>query len=257
MNVDEAADLLWQAHQSRIAIAPLSDTFSEMSIDEAYQVQKRNTIRKLAAGGRLVGHKIGLTSPVVQRQLGVDQPDFGDLMADMACTSGAEISMEELIEPKAEAEICLVLKRDLDKTIHTVADIIAAVDYVLPAIEVVDSRINDWKIKITDTIADNASSAFFVLGTVPVKLTDFDHLLCGMSLKKNGEVESTGAGMACLGNPLNAAVWLANKLVEMDSPLTAGDIILTGALGPMVNVAKGDYIEANISGVGPVSVRFR
>jgi 2-keto-4-pentenoate hydratase len=257
MNLDRAADLLWRAHEDSLPIDPLTNIFPEMSIADAYAIQKRNTIRKLAAGGRVVGHKIGLTSPIVQKQLGVNQPDYGDLMADMAFVSGAVIDMNIFIQAKAEAEICLVLKRDLDKLLHTVADIISAVDYVLPAIEIVDSRIKDWKIKIVDTIADNASSACFVLGTKPVKLDAFDHLLCGMNLKKNGEVESTGVGMACLGNPLNAAVWLANKLVEMETPLVAGDIILTGALGPMVSVKKGDHIEANISGLGMVNVRFK
>jgi 2-keto-4-pentenoate hydratase len=203
-----------------------------------------------------VGRKIGLTSKTVQKQVGVDQPDFGMLYADMGYGSGDEVEYKTLIQPKVESEICLVLQRDLTFNRHNIQDIINATAYALPSIEIVDSRIKDWDIKIYDTIADNASSAMFVLGSRPVKLSKIDLEMCGMSLEVNGQLVSSGAGMACMGNPLNAAIWLADKCVEMGMPLRAGDIIMTGALGPFVNVRPGDSIRTKIEGLGEVNVHF-
>jgi len=222
----------------------------------AYRVQQLNTARKLQAGARLVGRKIGLTSLAVQRQLGVDSPDFGALFADMAVGDGEEIAWSRLMQPKAEAEIALVLERDLAHAKHTVADLISATAYALPAIEVVGSRIANWDIKLVDTVADNASSGLFVLGTRPVKLSKLDLAGCGMTLERRGEQVSVGAGSACLGNPLNAAIWLADTLARLGTPLRAGDVLMTGALGPMAVINPGEVFTARIEGLGSVSAVF-
>ena len=250
------AKKLKEAADTKSAIDPIRLTNPELSIDDAYDIQMSLLQRRLNEGGRLVGRKIGLTSKSVQEQLGVNQPDFGFLLAEMSFVSGTELTIDLFIQPKAEAEICIILAADLDKEHHTVADIIAATEFVLPAIEIVDSRIKEWNIGIIDTVADNASAGAFVLGSKPAYPEDFDHELCGMVLEKNGEVVSTGAGCACMGNPFAAAVWLADEMNRRGTPLEAGDLILTGALGPMVTVQKNDYISAEISGVGQVNVRF-
>ena len=245
-----------EAYESRTPIGPIRDQLNPKSIQEAYAIQKINTDHWIQKGRRLVGRKIGLTSKSVQTQLGVDQPDYGMLFADMALGSGATIDSNLVLQPKAEAEIALILKKDLPHSKHQIQDIIDATDYALAAIEIADSRIKDWNIKIYDTIADNASAAFYVLGTKPVALKDLDLELCGMVLERQGEPVSTGAGVACLGNPLNAAVWLADKMVEIGMPLRAGDTLMTGALGPMVNVNPGESLRASISGLGTVTVHF-
>lgn len=255
------ADLLWEAAESREPIAPVRDLIERAAIEGdvlrvAYQVQQMGTQRRLEAGGRLVGRKIGLTSKAVQKQLGVDSPDFGALFADMAVGDGEEIAWSRLMQPKVEAEIALVLERDLPHHAHTVADVIAATAYALPAIEVVGSRIANWDIRLSDTVADNASSGLFVLGTRPVSLSQLDLAGCGMVLERRGEPVSVGAGSACLGNPLNAAVWLADTLARLGTPLQAGDVLMTGALGPMVAVQRGDVFTARIEGLGAVSAVF-
>jgi 2-keto-4-pentenoate hydratase len=192
----------------------------------------------------------------VQKQLGVDQPDYGMLYADMAMYDGEELSMSKVMQPKVEAEVALVLERDLDRPGIGSAELISAVAYALPAIEIVGSRIEKWNIKIQDTIADNASSGMFVLGNEPKKLDGLDLRLCGMVMEKRGDQVSVGAGAACLGHPLNAALWLARTMVEVGAPLKAGDIIMSGALGPMVAVAAGDVVDVRISGLGSVRAAF-
>jgi 2-keto-4-pentenoate hydratase len=228
---------------------------SEM-LATAYAVQQSITQRKLDQGARLVGRKVGLTSLAVQKQLGVDSPDFGALFDDMSVCDGEEIAWSRVIQPKAEAEIALVLEKDLKHEKHTVVDILAATGFALPAIEIVDSRIANWDIRLADTVADNASSGLFVLGTKPVGLTRLDVVGCGMVMERRGEPVSTGAGAACLGNPLNAALWLADIMVRMGTPLRAGDIVLTGALGPMVAAAPGDVFNARIEGLGELRAVF-
>lgn len=255
------ADLLWQAEQKGEPIAPIRDGIAELAVDgdfltAAYGVQQINTQRRIEGGARLVGRKIGLTSIAVQRQLGVDAPDFGALFADMGVGDGQEIAWSRLMQPKAEAEIALVLERDLPHHKHTVADLIAATAYALPAIEVVGSRIANWDIRLADTVADNASSGLFVLGTRPVQLGRLDLAGCGMTMERRGEPVSVGAGAACLGNPLNAAIWLADTLARLGTPLRAGDVLMTGALGPMVVVQPGDVFTAQIEGLGSVSAVF-
>lgn len=251
------ADALYKAELNQQAIAPIGELLGETeTVDRAYAVQDINTQRALNQGRRLVGKKIGLTSFAVQKQLGVDSPDFGMLFEDMAFQDGETIPFQKLIQPKVEAEIALVLKSSLTHSQHCVADIIAATDYAVAAIEVVDSRIENWKISLLDTVADNASSAAFVLGTQKVQLADVDLVNCRMQMTRFDKVVSEGQGKACLDNPLNAAVWLADEMVRRGRPLKVGDIVLTGALGPMVAVKAGEEFKVEIEGFGSVSVRF-
>ena len=247
---------LRKAHESGVATAPLRDDLAAGGIKAAYAVQQANTDHYLKQGRRLVGRKIGLTSKSVQKQLGVDSPDFGMLYADMALYDGEEVAANRVLQPKAEAEIAFVLERDLTNPGATLADVISAIAYALPAVEIVGSRIENWNIKLLDTVADNASSGLFVLGGEPRKIDSIDLRLCGMVMELRGEPISVGAGAACLGNPLNAALWLARTMVEVGSPLKAGDIIMSGALGPMVGVKPGDVLETRINGVGSVRAVF-
>ncbi len=255
------ADALWRAHGSQpfVPVGPVRDAIEEIDglpLENAYRVQQINIARQVAAGARRVGRKIGLTSRTVQVQLGVDTPDFGVLLDSMAYGDGAEMPFSRTHQPKVEAEIALVLERDLPYGRHTVADILRATAFAIPAIEVVGSRIEKWNIRLFDTVADNASSGLFVLGTKPVKLDALDLVNCGMLMERRGEQVSVGAGAACLGNPLNAAIWLADTMVRMGEPLQAGDVVLTGALGPMAAVAPGDVLTAKIEGLGEVRAVF-
>lgn len=251
-----AAEALSGAAKKGTPIAPLRRTYPSFTIEDAYLVQKLNVDRAVAAGQRIVGRKTGLTSKAVQAQLGVGQPDFGTLTDTMAYGDTEEIPWGTILQPKAEAEIALVLEKDLPSARTTLAEVIGATAYALPAIEIVGSRIADWNIEIVDTVADNASSGAFVLGGTPRKLSDFDARMCGMVLERKGEPVSVGAGAACLGHPLVAAAWLASTMAKAGAPLRAGDIVLTGALGPMVAVAPGEALEARIEGLGSVRVRF-
>lgn len=255
------AERLWLASKSGLPIAPIRDEIAVAAnggdlLAAAYAVQEDVHRRRIEGGSRLVGRKIGLTSKTVQRQLGVQSPDFGALYADMAFCDGEEIPWSCTMQPKAEAEIALVIERDLAYEKHTVADLLRATAYALPAIEVVGSRIANWDIRLVDTVADNASSGLFVLGTRPVMLRDLDLVGCGMVMERRGEQVSVGCGAACLGNPLHAAAWLADMMVRMGSPLRVGDVIMTGALGPMVSVQPGDVLSARVDGLGSVRVEF-
>lgn len=255
--VETIAASLLQAEQTRQPIMPIREQLgSDATVDDAYAIQELNTERALENGRRLVGRKIGLTSVAVQKQLGVDSPDFGMLFADMAYGDGEVIPQGLLIQPKVEAEIALVLKADLNQKQHTYADILSATDYALAAIEVVDSRIENWKISLLDTVADNASSAAYVLSSKPVKLQHVDLSNCQMTMTRRGEVVSQGIGKACLSNPLNAAIWLADEMVKRDRPLKKGDLVLTGALGPMVAAQSGDEFVVEIDGFGSVTAVF-
>ena len=234
------------------AVPPLRDLLEPTDAAGAYAVQNRNTEYWLGQGRRLIGKKIGLTARAVQAQLGVDQPDYGMLFDDMQIEDGGVLSMRKLLQPKAEAEIALVLARDIDLPDAVEADVAAATDHVVAAIEVVDSRIADWKISFADTVADNGSSAAFVLGRDKRSLEGLDLYSCGMVLELNGAVASLGAGAACLGHPLSAAAWLARTMALAGRPLRAGDILLTGALGPMVAIARGDRVQIHVGGLGSV-----
>ena len=252
----QIADKLMEAHKARRPCAPVRELMPSGGVSEAYAVQEINTKRWVEVGRRIVGCKIGLTSLAVQKQLGVDQPDYGMLFDDMAVPDGWEISPGRLIQPKVEAEIAFVIGRDLKEERITIADLLRAIEFALPAIEIVDSRIADWKIGIFDTISDNASSGLYVLGCSPKKLDDLDLRLCGMVMETGGEPVSVGAGAACLGNPLSAVLWLAKTMARAGRPLSAGDTILSGALGPMVGVKGGEVFEARIAGVGSVRAAF-
>lgn len=254
--VRAAANAVYAAFRGNEWIAPLRLSYPDGDADLAYAIQDANTERWLGEGRRLAGRKIGLTSKAVQKQLGVAEPDFGMLFADMAYGDGEEMPWHRLHQPRCEAEVALVLERDLDSEQITLPDLIRATAYALPAIEVVGSRIAKWDIKFFDTIADNASSGLYVLGTTPVKLAGLDLRLAGMVMERRGEPVSVGAGAACLGHPFNAAVWLARTMVKVGRPLRAGDVVLTGALGPMVGVEPGDVFEARIGGLGSVRAVF-
>ncbi len=254
--VVKAADLLAEAADTGQVCQPVRTLFADSDIESAYSVQRLNTERAVAAGRRLVGRKIGLTSRAVQRQLGVGQPDFGALFADMAVVEGGVVPPGRLLQPKLEAEVALVLGADLPHPDCTVAELLSATEFALPALEIVDSRIAGWDITIVDTVADNASSGLFVLGGTPVPLDRVDLRSVQMTLSRNDEVVAEGNGADCLGSPLNATLWLASTLARMGNPLQAGDIVLTGALGPMVPVAPCDVFLAQISGLGFVQVRF-
>ncbi len=254
--IRKAAQKIRTAWKNGKTIKPVRDALPKGDVDAAYEVQQINTEFWISQGRRVIGRKIGLTAKAVQTQLGVDQPDYGMLYADMCVIDGEEIPAGAVTQPRAEAEIALVLEYDLFHEQLTALDLLDAVAYALPAIEVVGSRIAKWDINIVDTIADNASSGMFVLGTRPVFLHDLDLRACGMVMENRGEQVSIGAGVACLGNPLNAALWLARKMVEVGTPLSAGDVIMTGALGPMAPVTPGDVLEARIEGLGSVRAAF-
>lgn len=255
--VARAAAVLREAYRSGVPCPPLRETLLRPGdVAVAYEVQRAQLREWVAAGRRPVGAKVGLTNAAVQRQLGVDQPDFGVLLADMAVPDGAEVAPGSLLQPRVEAEVAFVLAADLPYAQPTTVDVIRAVDHLLPAIEIVDSRVAGWDISIVDTVADNASSGMFVVGTRPVRLPDVDLRVCGMVLEEAGEQVSVGAGAACLGNPLHALAWLAGTLARAGSPLRAGDVVLSGALGPMVPVRPGAAYEARISGLGSVRVCF-
>ncbi len=254
--ISEAADRLQTAYDSGDPCPPVRTMLDEGDIDAAYAVQEINSIRRLGGGARLVGRKIGLTSKLVQKQLGVDRPDFGLLFDDMAVPDGEEVPASAVLQPRVEGEITYILEKDLTMERPTTTDVVSAIAYASASIEIVGSRIKDWDINIQDTIADNASAALMVIGNDKVFLDEFDGRMCGMVMENRGEPVSVGAGVACLGNPLNAALWLARKMVSVGMPLMAGDTIMTGALGPMAPVKPGEVVEVRISGLGSVRAVF-
>jgi 2-keto-4-pentenoate hydratase len=235
------------------AVPPLRDALEPTDATGAYAVQALNTRFWQAEGRRVVGRKIGLTAAAVQAQLGVDQPDYGVLFADMEVADGGTLDMSRMLQPKAEAEVALILKHDITDPAAGRDGVLAAAECAAAAIEIVDSRIADWKITFADTVADNGSSAAFVLGRDRRTLEGLDLWSCGMVLEQNGRVASLGAGAACLGHPLEAAAWLARAMVALGEPLRAGDIVLTGALGPMVPLSPSDEVRATIGGLGEVA----
>ena len=255
-NIERAADRLWQAAQTGVACQPIRDLLGVSDLSAAYAAQQINTDRKIKAGQQVVGCKIGLTSEAVQRQLSVDQPDFGILTDAMEVENGGTIAWDQLMQPKVEAEIAFVLSHDLDSDSISMDELIQSIDCACSCIEVVGSRIEAWNIRLTDTIADNASASHFVMGSGRMSLDQTDLINCRMTLRKNGEIASSGTGRACLGNPLNAALWLARTMQGFGTPLRAGGVILAGALGPMVVGLPGDFYEAEIDGLGLVSVSF-
>jgi 2-keto-4-pentenoate hydratase len=256
VDIENAASELRQARESRKPCEPVYDRFNIRTIEDAYAVQASNTAAWVRQGRKIVGRKVGLTSTAVQRQQGVDQPDFGTLFADMGYPNNAVVCSYSLIQPKAEGEIAMVMKRDCGEPNMPLERLADHVAYVMPAIEVVDSAVADWRITIFDTIADNASSGVYVLGDARKSITEVDLLNCEMVMEKNGEVVSTGRSADCLGHPLNALRWLVDVRISLGEPIRAGELILTGALGRMAPVAPRDRIEVDISDLGRVGMRM-
>jgi 2-oxopent-4-enoate/cis-2-oxohex-4-enoate hydratase len=256
--INKYGEELYASLKSCEAIEALTARESDITIEDAYAIQDVLIKKRISEdGSRVIGKKIGVTSKTVMNLLSVDQPDFGYLLSDMIYNDGDEIDVTSLmIQPKAEGEIAFVLKEDLQGPGVTVSDVIKATKFVMPCFEIVDSRVKDWKIKIQDTVADNASCGYIVFGGQAVDVKDVDLITCGMTLEKNGEIIQTGAGAATLGSPVNAVVWLANTLGELGVGLKAGEVILSGALSGMVPVESGDSMSINIGGIGSASVRF-
>ena len=254
--IEQLGDELYGALTACQVLDPLSSRHPDITIEDAYAIQQRLIARRLDAGERVVGKKIGVTSQAVMNMLGVFQPDFGILLDGMVYNEGQPIEARTLIQPKAEGEIAFVLKKDLMGPGVTAADVMAATEGVMACFEIVDSRIRDWKIQIQDTVADNASCGVFVLGDRLVDPRDVDLATCGMVLDKNGEIVATGAGAAALGHPANAVAWLANTLGRLGMGLKAGEVVLSGSLGIMVPVQAGDSLRVTIGGIGGCSVRF-
>ncbi|MBS0521535.1 MAG: fumarylacetoacetate hydrolase family protein [Proteobacteria bacterium] len=250
------ADRLFVARREKKPVPPLSAEFGLGDPEQAYAVQDRNTRRWLQEGRRLVGRKIGLTSRAVQQQLGVNEPDYGMLWGDMTFSEADEIAAARFMQPRVEVEIAFVMEREVTATDTSLAELIGAIAYALPAVEIVDSAIADWKITLADTIADNASGGGNLLGIHPRAVKESDLRLCGMLLTQNGRTAATGLGAACLGHPLNAVLWLARKMAEVGRPLQAGDLVLSGALGPMIAAGAGDCFTVEIQGFAPFTWRL-
>ena len=251
-----AAQALALARANRSAIPPVSTSHGIAGLDAAYAVAELNTRSRLASGRRIVGLKVGLTSKAVQQQLGVDQPDFGVLFDDMEFLNGQDVPTARLLQPKVEAEIAFVVGRDVTGSAPSYSEFLTCLSYALPAIEIVDSAIADWKISLVDTVADNASSGLYVLGDHPIALGALSLGAIGMQMDKNGQTVSTGSGAACLGHPLRAAFWLARTMAARGQGLRQGQVILSGALGPMVPVTAGDLVQASLGSLGLVACRF-
>ncbi|VWB87902.1 fumarylacetoacetate hydrolase family protein [Burkholderia lata] len=251
-----AAQRLSSAEKERTPCEPIRDLIGEKDIELAYAIQQHNIAREQQAGRRISGRKIGITALSVQRQLNVFEPDFGTLFADMEIGHGGVVPAGRLIKPKVEAEVMIVLNRDLDHEMISFSDVIRATEFAVASLEIVDCRLKNWDIRITDTVADNAAAAMYVVGAAPKPMLTVDLANCAMSLHRNGELVSEGRGELCMGHPINAAVWLARSLYRLGTPLKAGDAILTGALGPMVAAEPGDRFEAHIEGLGSVIAEF-
>jgi 2-oxopent-4-enoate/cis-2-oxohex-4-enoate hydratase len=255
--INELGDELYQALSQRQMIDPLTEREPEITIEDAYHISLRMVNRRVEAGESIIGKKIGVTSKAVQNMLNVHQPDFGYLTDRMVFGNGDEMPVSELLmQPRAEGEIAFMLKRDLFGPGVTNADVLRATEAVIPCFEIVDSRIRDWKIKIQDTVADNASCGLFVLGDNAVDPRKVDLATAGMVVEKNGELLSTGAGAAALGSPVNCVAWLANTLGRFGIPLKAGEVILSGSLVPLEPIQAGDSMRVDIGGIGSASVRF-
>lgn len=253
-HIEQAAMRLCEAAGSLKPCAPVRELIGSDNIACAYAVQELNSAKRIAAGAWPVGRKIGMTSVAVQKQFGYHEPNYGTLFGDREATDGERIPGDRLLQPRAEAEVAFVLKRGLDHAELTIADVTRAVDYAVCAIEIIDSRIADWDICATDSIADNASCGMYVLGNKPRRINEVDMERCSMVSTLNGQISSVGVGGASLGNPLFALLWLARVVAVVGQPLKQGDIVLSGALGPVVTLAAGDLFETKIDGFGSVRV---
>ncbi|MCG7632925.1 fumarylacetoacetate hydrolase family protein [Gordonia McavH-238-E] len=255
-SVAEAARRLESARATMTPCAPVRDLIGAADIDAAYAVQRLQVDRWVEAGRSIVGRKIGLTSPAVQQQLGVDRPDLGMLIDGMGHESGAILDAARFLQPKAEAEVAFVLGRDLADGVLDADQIRSAIDYAVAALEICDSRIANWDITFGDTVADNASAGAYVLGAERLSLDRFEPREVDMVMTVDGVEVSTGHGSACLGDPLAAVRWLATQSRDLGAPLRAGQVILSGALGPMAAVPPGSTVKARISGFDPVTATF-
>lgn len=256
MDYKKMADALFEAEKNRIQIDRLTDEYPEMTVEDAYRVQLENVNRRLANGEKLIGLKIGLTSLAMQKLLNVEVPDFGHLFSNMILTDGQVCHTGELIQPKAEGELSFCLNRTLKGPGITIADVYEATGYVVPSLEIVDSRIKDWKIRLQDTVADNGSSARFMIGSGMTPIADVDMRLTGMTLEKNGELVNSGTTAEVWGNPAAAVACLVNMLAEFDIELKAGSIVMAGALTAAVPVESGDVVTASFCDMGAVTVKF-
>lgn len=254
--IDEMAEALMRARADQVQVAPLRESHGLAMLEEAYAVQDAVTRRCLAAGRRAVGRKIGLTSAAVQAQMGISEPDFGMLWSDYFFTDGEVVDTGRFMQPKVELEVAFVMDRGFEDPSAPMTELIRAIAYAAPALEVVDSAIRDWDIRLVDTVADNASGGGFLMGSAPRRVTDIDFRLCAGILSRNGSIVSRGLGADCMGSPLNATLWLARKMAELGRPLSEGDVVMSGAFGPMVPVRPGEVYLAEIAGFAPIQVRF-
>lgn len=256
--IKQLGDELFEALQSRTSLSPLTERYPDITLEQAYQISLQFLRRREAAGQTLIGKKIGVTSKAVQDMLNVHQPDFGFLTDAMYVPDGSTVSMAEhlLVQPRAEGEIAFILKADLNGPGISAADVLAATEYVVPCFEIVDSRIRDWAIQIQDTVADNASCGVFALGAARIDPRTVDLAKVALTMSKNGEPAGSGLGSAVQGHPCEAVAWLANTLGKLGIPFRKGEIILSGALAPLVPVTAGDRIEMNITGLGSASLTF-
>lgn len=253
------ADELYSALRHQKMIDPLSEREPEMTVEDAYAVSSALLQKRIELDGeKVIGKKIGVTSQAVMNMLGVNQPDFGYLTDAMVVEEGQPLSItDKMIQPRAEGEIAFVLKCDLEGPGITAADVLRATDFVVPCFEIVDSRIRDWKINIQDTVADNASCGYFLIGQEATDPRKIDLSTCGMVMELNGKLASTGAGAAALGSSaVSCVVWLANTLGKLGTPLKAGEVILSGSLVPLQPVKAGDFMSVSIGGLGRTAVRF-
>lgn len=255
-NSQKLADLLAAVEKTPISVEVVQQLLSTDAEAEAYAIQAQNIQKQLQQNAIVTGKKIGLTNPKVQQQLGVDQPDFGILLKHMDLSTQSMISVSQFIQPKIEVELAFLIHKNIDQPVQSIEEMPQYISHVIPSFEIVDSRVQDWKIRFVDTVADNASSAAYVLSSERKPIAEVDCVAVGMTLKQNGAQVSQGSGLECLGNPLNAAMWLANKMLSLGTPVQAGEIILSGALGPMVNVKAGDEFETELNGFAPLKVKF-
>ncbi|MEN1935841.1 fumarylacetoacetate hydrolase family protein [Paenibacillus sp. 102] len=254
--IKELADELLQAEQTCRPISPFTERYPNLSVSDSYNIQLEVVGQKLKQGRTVIGKKVGLTSDVMQQMFGVDEPDYGHLLDDMKVESGSVIAVDSFVSPKVEAEIGFILAENLSGPNITYVDVLMATKYIVPTLEIIDSRIADWKIKLADTVADNGSSAKVVIGNQLSNVSEVDLRTAGMTLYKNNSLIATGAGAAALGHPAQAVAWLANKLSEFNISLKAGELILPGALSGAITVQCNDLIRADFGSLGSVSIKF-
>ncbi|KAB1643654.1 2-keto-4-pentenoate hydratase [Gulosibacter chungangensis] len=237
-------------------VSPLTERYADMDLEDAYRIQELQVEKWLSEGRRIRGRKIGLTSKAMQRQLGVTEPDYGVLLDDFFYGESTQVGSADFTQPRIEPELAFILGKELRGPNINVADVVDATAWVVPSIEIIDSRIADWKIKYFDTVADNASSGGVVLGSTPRRINEVDLRLQGVNVFVNGQLTETGAGAAALGSPLNSIVWLANVLGKRGIALEAGQVVLPGSVTKAISVQSGDTVSCDFAGMGSVSINF-